>query len=36
MVKGRDGTAGCVAVSNPEIEELYAICDVGTEVEIRP
>jgi uncharacterized SAM-binding protein YcdF (DUF218 family) len=34
--EGRDGTAGCVAVSNPEIEEIYAICDVGTEVEIRP
>lgn len=36
FAEGRDSTAGCVAVTNPEIEELYAICDVGTVVEIRP
>ena len=33
---GRPDTAGCVALSDREIEELYAICGVGTEVEIRP
>ncbi len=36
FAEGRTSTAGCVAVSNSEIEELYAICDNGTEVEIRP
>ena len=34
--EGRSGTAGCVAVSNPDIEELYAALPLGTEVEIRP
>ena len=34
--EGRPGTAGCIALSNPLIEELYAVCEVGTEVEIRP
>lgn len=33
--EGRTGTLGCIAVTNPEIEELYAICPVGTPVEIR-
>jgi len=36
FAEGRDSTAGCVAITNPEIEELYAICDVGTPVEIKP
>jgi uncharacterized SAM-binding protein YcdF (DUF218 family)/L,D-peptidoglycan transpeptidase YkuD (ErfK/YbiS/YcfS/YnhG family) len=34
--EGRSGTAGCVALSNPDIEELYAALPLGTEVEIRP
>lgn len=36
FAEGRSGTAGCIALSNPEIEELYAICDVGTPVEVVP
>lgn len=36
FAEGRDSTAGCIAITNPEIEELYAICDVGTVVEVRP
>lgn len=31
-----DWTAGCIAVSDLEIEELWAITPDGTEVEIRP
>jgi len=31
-----DWTAGCIAVRNTEIEELYAIVPVGTPVEIKP
>lgn len=34
--EGRTGTAGCVALSNEDIEELYAILPVGTEVQILP
>jgi vancomycin permeability regulator SanA len=34
--EGRTNTAGCVALSNSDIEELYAILPVGTPVEIRP
>ena len=34
-VKG-DWTAGCIAVTNPEIEEIFAYAAIGTEVEIRP
>lgn len=34
-VKG-DWTAGCIAVTNPEIAEIFAHTDIGTEVEIRP
>ena len=33
---GRSGTAGCIAVSDEDVEELYAVCDVGTVVEVRP
>ena len=29
-------TAGCVAVTNPEIDEIYKLVPVGTPVEIRP
>ena len=32
----RDWTAGCIAVSDKEIEELWRIAPVGTPVEIRP
>lgn len=34
-VKG-DWTAGCIAVTNPEIEEIFAHAAIGTQVEIRP
>jgi uncharacterized SAM-binding protein YcdF (DUF218 family) len=34
--EGRQGTAGCVALSNADIEELYAACELGTPVEIKP
>ncbi len=33
--EGRTSTAGCIALSNPDIEELYAQCPVGTAVEIQ-
>jgi murein L,D-transpeptidase YafK len=32
----RDWTDGCVAVTNDEIEEIWQIVDLGTEVDIRP
>ncbi len=32
----QDWTAGCIAVSNEEIDELYAHTPVGTPIEIRP
>lgn len=36
-MKGRgDWTAGCIAVTNAQIEELWRVVPVGTEVEIRP
>lgn len=31
-----DWTDGCVAVTNPEIEEIWRLVPVGTPVEIRP
>ncbi|HEX7288858.1 MAG TPA: L,D-transpeptidase family protein [Candidatus Angelobacter sp.] len=31
-----DWTLGCIAVTNPEIEEIWALAPVGTKVEIRP
>lgn len=31
-----DWTAGCVALDNPDIHELYRVIPVGTRVEIRP
>jgi murein L,D-transpeptidase YafK len=31
-----DWTAGCVALTNPEIEELWRVVPDGTSVEIRP
>lgn len=32
----RDWTAGCIAVSDAEMEELFAATAVGTPVEVRP
>jgi murein L,D-transpeptidase YafK len=31
-----DWTLGCIAVTNEEIEEIYALVRIGTAVEIRP
>ena len=31
-----DWTAGCIAVSNSEIEELWNVVPVGTRIDIRP
>lgn len=31
-----DWTLGCIAVTNPEIEEIWTMVKVGTKVEIRP
>ncbi len=33
---GRDWTAGCIAVTNREIEEIYAMVRDGTPITIRP
>lgn len=35
MLEG-DWTAGCIALSDAEIEELWRITPIGTEIEIRP
>jgi murein L,D-transpeptidase YafK len=32
----RDWTSGCIAVTNPEIEEIYRAVPDGTPIEIRP
>ena len=32
----KDWTAGCIAVSNKEIDELYDIIKVGTPIVIKP
>ncbi len=34
--EGRTHTAGCVAVTNADITEIYNVCPVGTPVEILP
>jgi L,D-peptidoglycan transpeptidase YkuD (ErfK/YbiS/YcfS/YnhG family) len=31
-----DWTAGCIAISNAEMEQLWRLVDLGTKVEIRP
>lgn len=31
-----DVTRGCILLTNPELEKLYAMTDVGTTIEIRP
>jgi len=35
MLKG-DWTAGCIAVSNAEMREIWAATDADTVVEVRP
>ncbi len=32
----RDWTAGCIAVTDKEIEEIWRVVDKGTPIEIRP
>jgi murein L,D-transpeptidase YafK len=32
----RDWTAGCIALTNEEIEELWRVVPIGTRIEIRP
>jgi murein L,D-transpeptidase YafK len=32
----RDWTDGCVAVTDPEIEQIWALVDTGTPIQIRP
>ncbi len=34
--KKRDWTAGCIAVTNEEIEEIWSLVADGTEIEIKP
>lgn len=36
IVHRGDWTEGCIALSNQEMEELWRIADIGTEVVIRP
>lgn len=36
QAEGRTHTAGCVALANPDITEIYALCPIGTPVEIVP
>ena len=31
-----DWTLGCIAVTNPEIEEIWALVRIGTPIEIKP
>ena len=32
----RDWTDGCIAVTDPEIEEIWALVDTGTPIQIKP
>src|ERR1039458_2766764 len=36
MHRAYDWTEGCIAVTNPEIDEIFRLVPVGTPVEIRP
>jgi len=36
LQRGLDWTAGCIAVTNPEIEEICRVVPDGTPIEIRP
>ena len=31
-----DWTDGCIAVTDPEIEQIWALVDTGTQIQIRP
>lgn len=32
----RDWTAGCIALTNPEMDELFSVVEIGTPIEIKP
>ena len=34
--RGADWTAGCIAVTNEEMERIYAMVKIGTEITIKP
>lgn len=34
--RGADWTAGCVSVSNKEVEEIYSMVRLGTQIDINP
>ena len=36
IVRYTDWTAGCIALTDQEIDELYNTVDVGTKIEIKP
>ncbi|MEW6454287.1 MAG: L,D-transpeptidase family protein [Pseudomonadota bacterium] len=36
LMQSRDWTDGCIAVTNREIEEIWAMVDVGTPIQIKP
>jgi murein L,D-transpeptidase YafK len=36
LLTGMDWTAGCIAVTNPEIEEIWRLTSNGTPIEIVP
>ena len=36
VLRGADWTAGCIAVTNPEIEEIWSYTTYGTPIEILP
>lgn len=36
MLMDRDWTDGCIAVTNSEIQEIWALVAVGTRIDIRP
>ena len=36
LPRAGDWTEGCIAVTNAEMEELWRVADLGTEVRIRP
>lgn len=34
--KGPDWTAGCISVTNAEIEDIYAMVNLGTQIDLNP
>lgn len=36
LLRQVDWTDGCIAVTNPEIEEIWRLVPVGTPIEIKP